>query len=57
VLGCVAGGFLGLFVAFDLFVLGVIASDSGLWVLLPAALALAGTGLGVWAPLRWPRRS
>ncbi len=51
VLGAFSGFFLGLFLAFDLFLLKVIASDSGLFVVLPIVLALVGIALGLAAPL------
>ena len=51
VLGAVAGLALGGFIAYDLFIFKVIASDSALFVVLPAGLMAAGIGLGLWAPL------
>ena len=51
VLGAVSGFFLGLFLALDLFLLKVIASDSGLFVTLPVVLLLVGIGVGFAAPL------
>ncbi len=51
ILGAVSGLFLGLFVAFDLLMFGVIASDSPLFVLLPVALLAVGIVLGAAAPL------
>lgn len=51
VLGAFSGLFLGLFLAFDLFVLKLIASDSGLFVVLPVVLAVVGIALGLAAPL------
>ena len=50
VLGAFSGFFLGLFLAFDFFVLKVIASDSGLFVVLPIVLAVVGTVVGLAAP-------
>ncbi len=49
-LGAFSGFFLGLFLAFDLFLLKVIASDSGLFVVLPLVLTVVGIGLGLAAP-------
>lgn len=50
VLGAVSGFFLGLFLAFDLFLLKAIASDSGLFVTLPIVLAVVGIAVGLAAP-------
>ena len=49
-LGAFSGFFLGLFLAFDLFLLKVIASDSALFVVLPLLLMVVGIGLGLAAP-------
>ena len=49
-LGAFSGFFLGLFLAFDLFLLKVIASDSGLFVVLPMVLLVVGIVLGLAAP-------
>ncbi len=49
-LGVFSGFFLGLFLAFDLFLLKAIASDSGLFVVLPVVLAIVGLALGLAAP-------
>jgi hypothetical protein len=49
-LGAFSGFFLGLFLAFDLFLLKVIASDSGLFVVLPIVLAVVGLVVGLAAP-------
>jgi hypothetical protein len=49
-LGAFSGFFLGLFLAFDFFLLKVIASDSGLFVTLPIVLAVLGLILGLAAP-------
>ena len=50
VLGGFSGFFLGLFLAFDLFLLKVIASDSALFVVLPIVLMVVGIALGLAAP-------
>ena len=55
ILGGTAGAFLGVFLAYDLFVLGHIASDSALVVALPIVLMVVGIALGFFAPLRWRR--
>jgi hypothetical protein len=49
-LGGFSGFFLGLFLALDLFLLKVIASDSGLFVVLPLLLMVVGIGTGLAAP-------
>jgi len=49
-LGAFSGFFLGLFLAFDLFVLKVIASDSPLFVTLPVVFLVLGIVLGLAAP-------
>jgi len=49
-LGGFSGFFLGLFVALDLFLLKVIASDSGLFLILPLVLMVVGILLGLAAP-------
>ncbi|MEA2828358.1 MAG: hypothetical protein QOG43_2797 [Actinomycetota bacterium] len=49
-LGAFSGFFLGLFLVFDFFVLKVIASDSGLFLVLPIALAVVGLVVGLAAP-------
>lgn len=49
-LGAFSGFFLGLFLAFDFFLLKVIASDSGLFLVLPIVLAVVGIVLGLAAP-------
>jgi len=49
-LGGFSGFFLGLFLACDLFLLKVIASDSGLFVVLPVLLAVVGIALGFAGP-------
>jgi hypothetical protein len=58
-LGAVSGFFLGLFLAFDLLLLKAIASDSGLFVVLPLLLAAVGIVVGLAAPaldrMRQPR--
>ncbi|MGH9190386.1 MAG: hypothetical protein ACRD0Q_10205 [Acidimicrobiales bacterium] len=51
ILGGAAGVFLGLFVAYDLFLFKVIASDSAAFLVLPLISMVAGIGLGFWAPL------
>ena len=49
-LGAFAGLFLGLFVALDLILFGVLPLESGLvWVIAVAGIVL-GVALGVWAP-------
>jgi hypothetical protein len=49
-LGAFAGLFLGLFVALDLILFGVLPLESGLiWVFAVAGIVL-GVALGVWAP-------
>ena len=49
-LGAFAGLFLGLFVALDLILFGVVPLESGLvWVVAVAGIVL-GVALGVWAP-------
>ncbi len=50
VLGGLSGFFLGLFLAVDLFLLKVIASDSGLFLVLPIVLAVIGIVVGLAAP-------
>jgi hypothetical protein len=50
VLGAFSGFCLGLFLAFDLFVLKVIASDSPLFVALPIVFLVLGIVLGLAAP-------
>lgn len=52
ILGGTAGVFLGLFVAYDLFLFRVIASDSPAFEVLPVVSMVAGIALGFWAPLR-----
>ena len=51
ILGAAAGLFLGFFVAFDLLLLKVIASDNLLFTVLPLGLMVVGIALGYWAPL------
>jgi hypothetical protein len=59
VLGAFSGFFLGLFLAIDLFLVKVIASDSGLFLTLPIVLLVIGIVVGLAAPsldrLRRPR--
>jgi hypothetical protein len=50
-LGAVSGFFLGLFLAFDLFLLKVIASDSPLFVVLPLVFLVVGVAIAFAAPL------
>lgn len=50
-LGGLAGFFLGIFVAYDLLLFKVIASDSMAFVVLPPALMFVGVALGSWGPL------
>ncbi len=52
VLGAVAGFFLGLFLAYDLYLLKVVASDSPVLVVLPVAMLVVGVLLAWKAPLR-----
>ncbi|MEA2717947.1 MAG: hypothetical protein QOI99_2264 [Actinomycetota bacterium] len=49
-LGGLSGFFLGLFLALDLFLLKVVASDSPLFVALPLVLAVVGIVVGLTAP-------
>ncbi len=55
-LGGFSGFFLGLFLALDLFLLKVIASDSGLFVALPLLLMVVGIALGLAGPSLLGRR-
>jgi hypothetical protein len=50
-LGAVSGFFLGLFLAFDLFILKLIASDSPLFVVLPLLFLVVGIAIALAAPL------
>jgi hypothetical protein len=50
-LGGLAGFFLGIFVAYDLLLSKVIASDSVAFMVLPLALMVVGVALGAWGPL------
>ena len=51
VLGGISGLFFGLFVALDLFMFEVYASDSPLILALPVLGLIVGVALGLWAPL------
>ncbi len=51
VLGGLAGFFLGIFVAYDLLLFKVIASDNVAFMVLPPALMVVGVVLGAWGPL------
>ena len=51
VLGAINGFFLGLFVAVDLLLFGVVQLDSVLLAILPLAGIVVGVVLGFWAPL------
>jgi Na+/glutamate symporter len=55
-LGAVSGFFLGLFLAFDLFLLKLITSDSPLFVALPLVLLVVGIAIALAAPLLTHRR-
>jgi hypothetical protein len=50
-LGAFAGFFLGAFLAYDLFLLKVVASDSLILVILPVVMLVVGVLLARWAPL------
>lgn len=52
VLGALAGLLFGVGVAVELLVLGVVALDSPLVTIVPAAGLLGGVLLGLWAPFR-----
>ena len=49
--GAVAGLFLGIFVALDLVIFGVLALDADVLALLPLLGAVAGVALGATAPI------
>lgn len=51
VLGAISGLFLGLFVALDLLLLGVVGLGSIVLVVLPILGLVGGGALGWWAPL------
>jgi hypothetical protein len=56
VLGAIAGLLFGLALATDLLLLGSIALDSALVVLLPIIFLVLGIAAGIFAPLRFLRR-
>lgn len=52
VLGAISGFLLGLFVGADLFLFGLVESDSAVITVLPFLGLIAGLALAVWAPIR-----
>lgn len=56
VIGAIAGFLLGLFLAVDLLLLGVIPLDNALVVVLPVLFLVAGVGVGFFAPFGSLRR-
>lgn len=57
VLGGVAGFLLGVFLGFDLWLLGVVGSDSATLTVLPFLGLALGLAAAYWAPLRRRRAS
>ena len=51
ILGAVMGLLLGVFVALDLLLFGIVAFDSALLYLFPVLGIALGIGLAMWAPL------
>lgn len=51
VLGTISGLFLGLFVALDLLLFGVVALDSAVLTILPVVGLVLGLALSLWAPI------
>lgn len=52
ILGAISGFFLGLFVGLDLFLFGLVDSESVLITVLPLVGLVLGIALAVWAPIR-----
>lgn len=50
-LGAFAGFFFGAFLAYDLFLLKVVTSDSPVLVIVPVVMLVVGVLLARWAPL------
>lgn len=50
--GAIAGLFFGLFLSLDLLIFGVVALDANILALLPILGLLAGTALGMTAPMK-----
>ena len=51
VLGAIAGLFFGIFISFDLFVLGVLPLESNVLAVIPLLGLIAGVVLGITSPL------